>query len=378
MDEARIAKVLDLTYGAAAEPDLWPAALEAFADLVGADSSALIRQNQRTRAGAGLSARLDPNVLPAYFGAFARSHPSQRWRHSPRERVRHFVPHIVADDDAMPKAELMRTDFYNGFMRPFALHSIVRLGLAAEADDAAFLMVSRPQGRDRFGPDELALAARLHPHITRAFNLGETLAAGRLRGRAAEDVLAASPQALLILDGLGLVQHANPAAEALIVRRDGLSVSARRLTGTDAAATQRLHALVAAAAGLDQAPRRGGAMALMSSQRRRPLQVTVAPLRADAAISLKAEPMVLVCVGDLERHGQLSPDRLHDLFGLSPAECRVAEALFAGAAPREAAAALGVSFYTVRGHLMRIFEKTGVSGQPELMRLLAAVSAPWG
>ncbi|MBX3482364.1 helix-turn-helix transcriptional regulator, partial [Phenylobacterium sp.] len=86
---------------------------------------------------------------------------------------------------------------------------------------------------------------------------------------------------------------------------------------------------------------------------------------------------VLVCVTDLEAPSRLSERRLREIFDLSPAEARVAAALSQGDTPREAAGRLGVSFYTVRGHLARIFEKTGVGRQAELARLLAAAGDPW-
>ena len=79
---------------------------------------------------------------------------------------------------------------------------------------------------------------------------------------------------------------------------------------------------------------------------------------------------MVVCITDLEAGVNLPEQRLRDLFGLSPAETRVALALFEGLDPRHAAERLGVSFYTVRGHLVRIFDKTGTHGQADLARLM--------
>src|SRR3954471_4432514 len=79
MDDRDLGGLLDLAYGAAADASLWPGFLNAFADAMRADASALVWQDQRTRQGRGLGARLDPTVLPLYFDAFATRHPSQRW-----------------------------------------------------------------------------------------------------------------------------------------------------------------------------------------------------------------------------------------------------------------------------------------------------------
>jgi DNA-binding CsgD family transcriptional regulator len=187
--------------------------------------------------------------------------------------------------------------------------------------------------------------------------------------------LAASPHALFIVDAGAHVLHANPAAERLLAGRDALGVASGRLSALAAEPTQRLHALVARAAAAGE--RRGGSMSLASPLRQLPLPVSVAPVRAEASIAVRQEPSVLVCVTDLEARTRLSVERLREIFDLSPAEARVAAALFEGDTPREAAERLGVSFFTVRGHLVRIFEKTGVSRQAELARLLAAAGDPW-
>ena len=58
------------------------------------------------------------------------------------------------------------------------------------------------------------------------------------------------------------------------------------------------------------------------------------------------------------------------LFGLTPAEARLAFVMAAGANAKEAARLLRVSPNTVRTHVKRIFEKTGARRQSDLPRLL--------
>jgi len=66
----------------------------------------------------------------------------------------------------------------------------------------------------------------------------------------------------------------------------------------------------------------------------------------------------------------LPQDILRTLFGLTPAECRVALLLGVGHSPQEIAQTIGVSFETVRSHIKSIFSKTNVKRQGELIRLL--------
>ena len=66
-----------------------------------------------------------------------------------------------------------------------------------------------------------------------------------------------------------------------------------------------------------------------------------------------------------------SPEQeLCALFGLTPAEARVATAIFDGMSMREAADALQVAHNTVRVQLARVYEKTGVTRQAELVKMM--------
>ena len=61
---------------------------------------------------------------------------------------------------------------------------------------------------------------------------------------------------------------------------------------------------------------------------------------------------------------------MRDLFGLTPAEIRVAVAVVEGATPREIADRFGVSVNTVQIQLARVFDKTATHRQTDLVRLL--------
>ena len=373
MHEQAFGEVLDLVYDAAVTPDLWPAALERLADALGGVGGILMQQNQRDRTGSGLISRLDARVPQLYFSRFARLHPTQRWTDNPRERIRHFIPRITTDDDAMEKAQLMRTEFYNDFMRPFDMHSILRVGLGAQGVDAAFLNISRPQARGAFTAEDMELAARLHPHLIRAFKLDRVLAASREARDDMAGLLDHAPYAVFLLDDVGQVRHANRAAEALLARGRacGLAVAGGRLTAASPEAAGRLQALIAAAADPQADRRAGGSLSIAVRDQALPLSLVVAPIR-DRRISLfHRGPGVIVCVTDLAADRPVPRQRLRELFGLTGAEADVALALFDGAAPREAAGRLGVSVNTVRVHLARLFDKTGTHRQAELMRLIA-------
>ena len=58
-----------------------------------------------------------------------------------------------------------------------------------------------------------------------------------------------------------------------------------------------------------------------------------------------------------------------------PAEVRLAAAVFEGQTLAEAAEAFGLSVNTIRYQLARIFDKTGVSRQAELVKLMMRLAS---
>ena len=61
------------------------------------------------------------------------------------------------------------------------------------------------------------------------------------------------------------------------------------------------------------------------------------------------------------------------VFGLSDGQLRIARHIADGEGLKTAAEAQGISVNTARTHLARLYEKTGVSSQTALVRLLLSV-----
>jgi DNA-binding CsgD family transcriptional regulator len=77
-----------------------------------------------------------------------------------------------------------------------------------------------------------------------------------------------------------------------------------------------------------------------------------------------------VTVAYLDAQVQSPVEELRLVFGLTAAEARIAGAIFEGMSLPEAAQAFGLSGHTVRFQLARVFDKTGVARQTELVKLM--------
>ena len=65
-----------------------------------------------------------------------------------------------------------------------------------------------------------------------------------------------------------------------------------------------------------------------------------------------------------------------EMYKLTPTELRVLLAIVDVGGVPEVAASLGIAATTVKTHLSRLFEKTGVGRQADLVKLVAGFSIP--
>jgi DNA-binding CsgD family transcriptional regulator len=70
-------------------------------------------------------------------------------------------------------------------------------------------------------------------------------------------------------------------------------------------------------------------------------------------------------------HQPVAASVLRQLYGLTPAEARLANELFGGQSLTESAKTSGISVNTAKSMLKRIFTKCAVHSQPELLLLLS-------
>ena len=366
---------LDLLYNAAVEPHLWVPVMERFADRIGGHSAWLSRLSVADGTGSGLLARIDPAYTPIYREHFAHVNPFSTTP-DPRSFMSGWKPMITTDDQWVPKAELVSSEYYNDFLVPQDVHSLAMVRLAAHDLEVCAITVHRGEQDGPFGAADLDIANRLHPHLIRAFQLTEKLAAAGLLSDDLATALDHSPFGVFLLDDTGKVRRTNTPADRLLADGRGLCVKGGRLGAARAEAGRQLDALIAAAGSGDRALRSGGSMVLKAAPGRSPLSVTVAPIRTERLPVFDQRPSVVVCVTDPDVGAGISQERVRDLFGLTPAEARVAVAVMGGASARQVAASLGVSFHTVRHQLQSILEKTGVGRQSELVALLMRAAGP--
>ena len=364
-------ELIDLIYRAAFDTDLWEPVMERFADHIGGNSAHLSGISLDSGGGSVITARIDPVMKQRYFDYYALKNPLSNVS-DPDAYLRDWRLGINTDEDLMPREDLLASEFFNDYMRPQDAHACAMLRLATHGRRVYALTINRSEANAGFDQGDLDFARSIYPHLLRAFDMGQRLAETQLMAGNLADALETSQHGVFVLEDNGQVRRMNRKAESLLAESDGLRIANGRLFAGRPDLSSMLHGLIARATTAASRPL-GGSMSLPTAGRRKPLSITVAPMRSERLAFFDNRPCAVLVVTDLDAGVAAPEQQLRSLFGLTKSEVRVAAALFDGLSAKEAADALGISIFTVRVQIGRIFEKTGVPRQAELVRLMMRI-----
>lgn len=374
LDEDAARALLPRLYDAALDDGGWADILAALAAATGSVTGAL----QLADRPLGATAPLAFHNVDAESGRLYREHYFRRdlfvQRADPSRFGAPALSHHAIRDD-----EMARSEIYTDFLRPRLGGGFYNVGIAQAVPGAGLLILGLQRDRRR-GPFEedtgpLRLVWR---HLVHAMTIRARLRLAEAAEASAQAIVDAAPVAILLLHADGRVARMNRGAERLLAARDGASLTREgRLALAPAAQDRALRAAVAAMASLAGEPAERALR--VPREGRAPLLLLVAPFAPGRCVRRDGEPpLAMVLLSDPEARPAGLGARAAALFGLSPAEAALAEALAAGTTPEAFAAARGVRITTVRTQLQRLLVKTETRRQPELLRLLLSIPAPGG
>lgn len=237
-------------------------------------------------------------------------------------------------------------------------------GLRAVRVGAADAMVTLAvSGSPAPGAEIASLLSALVPHLRVALQVLSTIERERGRASASAEAFRRMNFGWIALDERCRIVELDAQAERLLERMGSLRRGPYdRLVPAQPAIDRLLTGLVKAMA----QDRRHRPRAINLSQDPW-VDILVAPMRVDTLAGGGRAVAAVYLRGDrssiADRHEQLV-----DLFGLTPAEARLAWALAQGLSIAEAADAHGLTTETARYYSKRIYAKTGARGQVDLVR----------
>lgn len=362
--EAEALGLIDDIYAAGMSFDLWPRALTRLADAFGAVEASLGAESANGIPWI-FAPRTDPDFMRLYAEAY---HPLNDAYHAITQRG---VGRLATDTMVAHRDELAKSAFHNEWSRPQGYHTKIGGVLLAEPGWRTVLMLT---GREEFGRDDLRLLEVFTPHVTRAVQLNIRLAREDLGNAVTAHLLEQTKAAAFMVDANAQVLVANTAAEQLFRRRRGVRLAKGVLSTERPEDDASLRALI----GKCVLGSSDDGVLRLNHVSGPPTLLQITPVRRETP--LLAPGLAAAIVLDISQEEPRAPAQVLRLkYGLTAAEAAFAMDIAKGDGKRAAAERRGISYATARTHLQRIFEKTGVHRQAELVRLLISdVGAPAG
>lgn len=375
VDEAEFSQALEKIYAATLSESFWPDALRTVGRMFDSDFTHFEVLEKKT--GIPVFFRNEgasEDALRLYVDHYAAVSPRSAFGEAQPEG------YVSFDHDMLSEAEIDRDEFYNDFMIPQGYKYFLSANLINNAELFSVFSVQRPLGQDHASPAEIALMQRLTPHLSQAMKIHMRLALQQAEHQGHDLLVGHSTTGVIFLDANGSALMLNPAAEEMVSDPDnGITLRDGQIAFDSPDNTTNANRLIANAiatatgSGLCAA----GAITIRRAQGL-PLTIIAVPLPGGGGghdhlpVSVSG-PAVTLLLCDPNRARGLPDGLLRAVFGFTPAECRVAQALAAGQSPGDYADGAGLGIRTVRTHISRLLAKTGARNQLELMRILGGV-----
>ena len=281
-------------------------------------------------------------------------------RINPRMRysLRHAPGHVLYEAKYIDQRGIDRHEFYDWLGR-YDLRYFLGSRVFDEGDLSLFTSVEFTPSHGH--PDQAKVEAfqRMAPVVGQAWRLCKRAAPGS--GAASPWTPDHLPWAIFAVDTAGRVMEMNRRASALLAGRAVLGLEDDRLTALDRRFRERFRqALLRGLAGS------AAEIALLPAVGHVPVLVQILPtnpgqLRTPSVVA------AVVYVWDPRGSTAYRGRALARIYGFSPAECRLAEAMVRGGTLGDAADQLGIARNTARNHLQSMFAKTGTRRQADFL-----------
>jgi DNA-binding CsgD family transcriptional regulator len=372
MNDGQMHETIRSLYQGVFETGAWQRSLVALCGASGSSQASLIVRNRALdRVVVTHAVDYKPDAMEAYTSHYYQFDPSRPFA----ERL--GVGDWYIDHRDVGEQVMRASPFYGEFLRDLNIASVMSCLIERHPTYEIYLSLQRPLDANVYAEADALALDWVIPHLRDALGLRERMQELATRGRLSEDMLNRLPFGVVVFDLTGKPLFANQSGEPWVRRLMPAAFFGPRASApTDSAFWQfsRPFPEVLRAVAAPDTLQAAQAIQAAGPDGRTAQIVTLA--LAPMAQSLPGMETHTVLAAIHERYGtpRAMPAILRDLFGLTPAETRLAALLTQGVGLPDACAQLGIKRETSRTQVKSIFNKTRTSTQAQLAHLLTRLS----
>lgn len=357
-------RLVDNIYAAGADASCWDRVVAELGRVFCGHAAIYERSNPNPEIRRIWATDLDPAFVRSFNGD---DNPHDIWATSPLHTA---SCHVVAGR-VSPQGDLDPAKSDVAWLQPRGFRHAATVPLLARDSGTLHLGLVREGRLGAYSSGELRLLKTLLPHLRRAIEIGMRLEEAALARQGFLDAMKAAGQCLMVVSRSSEIRFASVEAERLMQERVAIANWAGRLCGVGRTDAAKLRQAIDKATRAEPSPE-ASLLVLTGSSHAGRYSVSVTPLREQRTGLFHEKGVCVVVLAKPRDVGAPSAEALATLFGLTPAEARLAHALSKGASLADYAEANNVSITTVKTHLGALFSKAGVNRQTDLVRLIFA------
>lgn len=355
-------------YDAALDSSLWLGLLERTASFVNGATAGLLSKNSISNVG-------DVHYSYGVDDSYLRSYRETYWQFDPLAPLTFSeIGEVTARGDFVADGEFLDGRFYREWVKPQGMIDAACVVLDRRGESFALFSSIRSEDQGRVDAEMRRRIGLLVPHLRRSVLISQLLRRTEQRSADLGQLIDTLSSGVFLLTGTGALAHTNAAGRAMLDAGTSVRLSAGRLTASTRQAAKELAAAMKAAASGDAALGDLGIATSLPGDGDNPFVAHVLPMHGSGARHVDSGISVAVFVQPATLDPLPIPKIIANTYALTPAELRVMLQVTQTAGVAETASMLGVGEATVKTHLSRVFAKTGLSRQAELVRLVAGFS----
>lgn len=275
-------------------------------------------------------------------------------------------------DDVIPRNEFEQSRFYLEFSKPLGFEHQLCVSLIEKNGYKAFLHLARNKSQGEFSQELCEQINLLIPHLQQSLQIYAELQRNQLGIEATDETLSQLGVGLIIINSHGKKLWQNQVAQRIIKENkyisDNEDVLEINLKSTNLSKKQPQHWSHLLETLLHSEDiYKSIAIALPSDNR---LGVLARHWQGSKSAPFEQQACFIIYLTESENDNVIQPELIQQLFSLTPSEAKLAARLAEGLSLNQAATQIHITEKSARSYCKRIYAKTGVTRQTELVSLV--------
>lgn len=366
--QSELLQTVGQLYASVIDESTWEGALTHLTKFVGGSGAVILTSDPRASKVVQADAYgVDPSVNAAFMEYYASKDirvPASFERP---------VGELIVDRSVVSYQELRKSEIYNDFLLPFDVPYLMAMWLRKAPDSYVSLPLQAGNSRGPFTDEEIDRFRLVIPHLMRVMQVRQMLDRARINDLLTRKVLGNLPFGVLVLDARGNVTGSTGFADDVLTEGTALKYQRQRIRAVRDDDDRGLQAAIHSVVNVQSGTAVGSTVTVRRPYNALPLTVAVLPVNLPDLFDASSRPACLLLIVDPDRKVRMQAGVIQRSLDLSPAESRLALAVFHGQSLQQAAKTLGRSYNTCKTQMKAIYLKTGCASQAELVKKIMTV-----